>query len=108
MAVYLATALILAFVAFLPGTDNYGAYIALWVLCLPTSLVLGPFWFIAAGLADLALDDLMWLFHVSWWCLVAAAQIVVAFLLARLWRTARATWQHRSRAPQGSDQPSAT
>jgi hypothetical protein len=108
MAVYLAAVLTLSFIAFWPGTDNFGAYIALWVLCLPTSVLLGPFSFIAAGLADLVLDDLTWLFNVAWWCLVAAAQIIVVSLLARLLATARATWQHRSRTPKGSKQPSTT
>jgi hypothetical protein len=42
MAVYLAAVLTLSFIAFWPGTDNFGAYIALWVLCLPTSVLLGP------------------------------------------------------------------
>jgi len=108
IAVYLAAVLTLASIAFWPGTDNFGAYIALWVLCLPTSVLLAPFWFIAAGVADLLLDDAIWLFNVAWWCLVAAAQIAVMSLLARLWQTARATWQHRSRAPKRSERPSTT
>ncbi|BCB77827.1 hypothetical protein GCM10022251_38500 [Phytohabitans flavus] len=82
---YLAVVLTLALIAFWPGSDHYGAYISLWVLCLPTSLLLGPFWFIAAGLADFVLDEPIWLFHVAWWCLVAALQIIVVSLLARLW-----------------------
>ena len=91
MAVYLAVVLTLALIAFWPGTDNFGAYTALWLLCLPTSLLLAPLSFVAAGLADTVLDDSIWLFNVAWWCLVAAAQIAAMPLLGQLWRAARPT-----------------
>jgi hypothetical protein len=89
-AAYLLAVVITAVVYVGSDTNPPVLYLALWIMCLPTSLVAGPIYPVAASLAESLLSDsslsrsVGWIFHVAWWASVAVVQITIARGVARV------------------------
>lgn len=83
-AVYLLVIFMLALLCFMPGADRPAAHLTLWLITLPTSLLLGPFYVMAAAAVDGVLGDAIWVFHIVWWCLVGLAEVGAVAAASRM------------------------
>lgn len=81
---YLLAVVITAMVYVWSDTNPPTVYMALWIMCLPTSLIAGPIYPVAGSLMESLLSysplgsGIGWIFHVAWWAAVAIFQLTIA------------------------------